>query len=108
MEWRIPKYLTEQRIDTCDSKPWLQSLGFEIIRREGIFYIVSPPKGWTMKKLTACWTAINVPRGLRKFDFFIQEGGENPYAYIFPNDHTRSKSHVIPFDWERYHLFNQK
>lgn len=80
--WRIANKLMGWSVFPGeDSRQTLESLGFEILEREGVFYLCHPPQGWT-KQTEGYWTEIYDAGGKQRLIQFYKGAIYDERAFV--------------------------
>lgn len=82
--WRIANKLMGWSVFPGeDSRKTLETLGFEILEREGVFYLCHPPQDWT-KQTEGYWTEIYDADGKQRLTQFYKGAIYDERAFVKP------------------------
>ena len=81
-EWLLARCRAPNYIDDMDTRPYLETLGFEIVRlHDDLFYKVVPPAGWT-KSTDGYWTIICDSNGKERAVQFFKGAAYDRRAHL--------------------------
>lgn len=72
-EWRLAREMNYVRGEYArgDSREELEAMGFTILGEDDLFYITTPPEGWT-KATQGFWTYVHDKEGNERISMFFK------------------------------------
>ena len=83
-EWRLAREMNYVRGESArgsDSREELEAMGFTILQEGDLFYITTPPEGWT-KTTQGFWTSVCDEEGNERISMFFKGAVYDRRAFL--------------------------